>query len=113
MIWFFFAAPTEPISPSSPTQEPSSPKQRITTPPPATFVPLEAEMSSKGKAPAQDIELSMEELQVLSPEHDNLVLSVSDPVYTRRLTGTMNAHKDRRLLEAIGNNLMLSAGLVF
>ena len=55
----------------------------------------------------------MEELQAFSPEHDNLVLSVSDPIYTRRLTSLMNAHKDRRLLEAVGNNLMLSAGLVF
>ena len=70
-------------------------------------------MSSKGKAPIEDIGLSMEELQAFPPEHDNLVLTVSDPVYTRRLTGLMNTRKDRRLLEAIGNNLMLLAGLVF
>ncbi|KAL5543039.1 hypothetical protein UlMin_010749 [Ulmus minor] len=38
-----------------------SKNEKITTPP-ATSVPLETEMSSKGKAPAQDIELSMEEL---------------------------------------------------
>ena len=59
------------------------------------------------------MEISMEELNSFSPEHDNLVLSVSDPVYTRRLTSLMNARKDKRLLEGIGNNLMLSVGLVF
>ena len=55
----------------------------------------------------------MEELNSFSPEHDNLILSVSDLVYTSRLTALMNARKDRRLLKAIGNNLMLFAGLVF
>ena len=69
--------------------------------------------SSKGKAPAQDMEISMEKLNSFSLEHDNLVLSISDPVYTKRLTALMNAGKDRRLLEGIGNNLMPSAGLVF
>ena len=54
----------------------------------------------------------MEELQYFSSEHDNLVLSVSDPIYTRRLADLMNTPKDRKLLEAVGNNLMLLAGLV-
>ena len=70
-------------------------------------------MSSKGKTHVQDTELSMEELQAFSPKHENLILSVSDLVYTRKLTSLMNACKDKRLLEAVGNNLMLSAGLVF
>ena len=55
----------------------------------------------------------MEEVNSFSPEHDNLVLSVSNPVYTKRLTTLMNARKDRRLLKGIGNNLILLVGLVF
>ena len=53
----------------------------------------------------------MEELKSFSADHDNLVSSVYDPVCTRRLTALMNARKDMRLLEGIGNTLILSVGL--
>ena len=109
----FIAAAIEVISPSSPTLQGGSPKETITTPPPASSVLVEPGMSSKGKAHVEDIGISTEELQAFSLQHDNLVLTVSDPIYTRRLTALMNARKDRKLLEAIGNNLMLSVGLVF
>ena len=85
----------------------------ITTPLPASSVPVDAGMSSKGKAPVQDFGISTEELQAFSLQHDNLVSTVSEYGYTRRLTALITARKDRKLLEAIGNNLMLSTGLVF
>ena len=46
-------------------------------------------------------------------EHENLVLIVSDPSYTRRLTTIMNARKEKILLVGIGNALFFSAGMVF
>ena len=85
----------------------------ITTPLPASSVLVDARMSSKGKAHVQDFGISTEELQAFSLQHDNLVSTVSESGYTRRLTALITARKDRKLLEAIGNNLMLSIGLVF
>ena len=113
IYWYFIAAATEVISPCSPTLEASSPKEMITTPLPASSVPVDAGMSSKGKAHVQDIGISTEELQAFSLQHDNLVSTVSESSYTRRLTALMSARKDRKMLEAIGNHLMLSTGLVF
>ena len=113
MICYFITAATEVISPCSPTLEAGSPKEMITTPVLASSVPVDAGMSSKGKAPVQDFGISTEELQAFSLQHDNLVSTVSESGYTRRLTALMNARKDRKMLEAIGNHLMLSTGLVF
>ena len=36
-----------------------------------------------------------------------------DPSYTRSLTAFMSTHKDKQLLEGVGNALFLSAGMVF
>ena len=110
---YFIAAATEVISPCSPTLEAGSPKEMITTPVLASSVPVDAGMSSKGKAPVQDFGISTEELQAFSLQHDNLVSTVSESGYTRRLTALMTAHNNRKILEAIGNHLMLSTGLVF
>ena len=62
MNWYFIAAATEVISPSSPTFEAGSPKETITTPPPASSISVEVGMSSKGKAHVEDIGISTEEL---------------------------------------------------
>ena len=72
MIWYFIAAAAALISPSSPTLELGSPKERITTPLPASSVPVEAGMSSKGKALVEDIGISTEELQAFSTQHDKI-----------------------------------------
>ena len=98
---------------ASVNQELVSMERRTTSPLPATSASPVRDESSKGKAPTQDVEISMQELNSFSLKHKNLGLSVSDPVYTRRLIALMNARKDRRLSEGIGNNLILSTGLVF
>ena len=69
--------------------------------------------SSKDKSSVEVMGISLEELHSFSPEQNNLVLSVSDPCYTRRLSALIHARRDRRLLDGIGNSLILSVGLVF
>ena len=93
---------------ASPTQEivVSKPK---TTNPSATIPPS----SSNDKTLVQETKVSLEELSSFSPKHDNLVLNISDPIYIRRLMALMNAQRERRLLDGIGNILILSTGLVF
>ena len=67
----------------------------------------------KGKSPAQDSGITLEELESFSTEHENLVLSVSDSSYTRMLIAFMNTRKDKKLFEGIGNALFLSVGMIF
>ena len=107
-----FAVPPA-STPASPNQELVNLEQRTTSPLLIAPTPHVTDRSLKGKAHAQDKGVSLEELKSFSPKHDNLVLSVSDPTYTRRLIVLMNARKERKQLEGIGNNLILSASLVF
>ena len=107
-----FTAPYVP-PPASPTQEMVATGQVAATAPPSASNPPAKDSSDKGKSPMQDSRVSLEELESFYAEHENLVLSVSDPSYTRRLTAFMNTCKEKKLLEGIGNALFLSAGMVF
>ena len=100
-------------TPASPNQELVNLEKRTASALLIAPTPHVTDRSSKGKTPAQDTGISSEELKSFSPEHDNLVMSVSNPAYTRKLTALINAWKERKLLEGIGNNLILSAGRVF
>ena len=99
--------------PASPIQETLVTSQVTATFPSNAPNPPVKDSSDKSKSPVQDSGVSLEEIESFSVEHENLVLSVSDPSYTRRLTTFMNARKEKRLLARIGNALFLSAGMVF
>ena len=100
-------------TPAPPNQALVNLKQRSASPLLTALASPVTDRSSKGKAPTQDTGVSLEELKSFSLEHDNLVLYAFDPDYTRKLSALMNARKERKLLEGIGNNLILSVGLVF
>lgn len=87
--------------------------QMAATASPNASDPSAKDSSDKGKSPMQDSGVSPEELKSFSTEHENLVLSVSNPSYTRRLTTFMNTCKEKKLLKGIKNALSLSVGMVF
>ena len=107
-----FTAPRASL-PASPIQEMTASGQVAATAPSSAPNPPAKDSSDKGKSPIQDSGVSLEELESFPTEHENLVLSVSDPSYTRTITTFMNTHKEKKLLEGIGNALFLSAGMVF
>ena len=107
-----FTAPRASL-PASPIQEMTASGQVAATAPSSAPNPPAKDSSDKGKSPIQDSGVSPEELESFPTEHENLVLSVSDPSYTRRLIAFMNARMEKRLLEGIVNALFLYVGMVF